>query len=344
MMTAPLVHVGATTDAALPNVDVKGKVAVQHLKPASGAYSERGRTVERAQSLAKRGAVAVINIVEQTGNLHVRDFGNCGIPCFNLGWADGAFLEAVIDRATVSGAIADLKIQLQLQSEMRAGLKGQNTVGKIHGKAVRQGDAAAETIIVNAHADGWFDAAGDNADGLAVLMALARHFAMPENQLDRTLFFVASGGHHSTGLNGPAHVVKMNPQLSETVLVLNLEHIAQFYIRTAPWKTDPTEQPMSFGISSESPVLVDIARRGMSRYGFNLNPAFSSAVPGDLGGYAPLGVPRVQAIHSGPMYHTSGDVLETISVPGLERAARFFAYFLREAAAAPRQELNRVRN
>ena len=36
---------------------------------------------------------------------------------------------------------------------------------------------------------------------------------------------------------------------------------------------------------------------------------------GDLGGYAPLNVPRVQAIHSGPMYHTSGDVLDSISVP-----------------------------
>jgi hypothetical protein len=40
------------------------------------------------------------------------------------------------------------------------------------------------------------------------------------------------------------------------------------------------------------------------------------------------------------MYHVSGDVLETISVPGLERAARFYTYFISEAAKVPRSALN----
>ncbi len=40
------------------------------------------------------------------------------------------------------------------------------------------------------------------------------------------------------------------------------------------------------------------------------------------------------------MYHTSGDVLETISVPGLERAARFYAFFVREVAKAPRGDID----
>jgi hypothetical protein len=78
----------------------------------------------------------------------------------------------------------------------------------------------------------------------------------------------------------------------------------------------------------------------MERYGFNLNPTFTTSVAGDLGGYAPLGVARLQAIHSGNMYHASGDVLETISVPGLERAARFYAYLIGEAAKAPRASIN----
>jgi hypothetical protein len=97
---------------------------------------------------------------------------------------------------------------------------------------------------------------------------------------------------------------------------------------------------MNFGIDNSSPAIIDIGKRGVDRYGFNLNPAFGTSVSGDLGGYAPLGVARVQAIHSGPMYHASGDVLETISVPGLERAARFYAYFVTEAAKAPRSDLN----
>jgi hypothetical protein len=336
-ISAPLVHVGAVPDAALPNVDVKGKVAVQHLTPAAGAYSERGRTTERARALSERGAVAILNVVEQAGNMHVRDFGNCGAPCFNIGTADGAFLEAAMTRASEAGSTNDLRIQLRLDAEMLTGLRGQNAVGIIPGRY----GAGGENIIVNAHADGWYDAAGDNADGLAVLVAMARHFAKPENRLDRTLVLVASGGHHSTGLNGPSNLVRMNPQLTaKTVLVLNLEHIAQYRIRSGQWTVESTEQPMNFGITNSAPFLIDAGKRGVERYGFNLNPAFSTSVAGDLGGYAPLGVPRVQAIHSGPMYHTSGDVLDTISVPGLERAARFYVCFVTEVSKAPRTDID----
>jgi hypothetical protein len=334
-MTAPLVDVGAVTDAALPAVDVKGKIAVQHLKPAGGAYSERGRTTERARELAKRGAVAILNIVEQTGNMHVRDFGNCGAPCFNLGAADGAFLQSVMQNAaTRAAAGGEVRVQLRLDASMRTGLTGQNAFGLIPSKL---GSISGESIIVNAHADGWYDAAGDNGDGLAVLVAMARHFSRQENRLDRTLVFVSSGGHHSAGLNGPSNFVRLNRELAgKAVLVLNLEHIAQFRILSGKWTVEPTEQPMSFGISNGAPFLIELGKRGVERYGFNLNPEFGTSVPGDLGGYEPLKVPRVQAIHSGPMYHTSGDVLESISVPGLERAARFYTFFVTELAKEAR--------
>lgn len=333
-LTAPLVFVGATTDEALPDVDVKGKVAVQTLHPQAGAFSERTRTTERARELAKRGAVAVLNVVEQAGNMHVRDFSNCGVPCFNLGTDDGRFLKAVSERAGAAGAAADLRVSVALETEMLPSLKGHNTIGTVPGRR------ADEIVIVNAHADGWFDAAGDNGDGLAVLVALAKYFARPEHQPERTLLFVASGGHHGGGMNGPGNFVTMNPQLgARTVLVLNLEHIAQLRFLNDPFRVEAAEQPMGFGISNEAPAIADIARRGMQRYGFALRPNFSNSTAGDLGGYTPLGVPRVQAIHSGPMYHTSGDTLDTISTPGLERAARFYAFFVTEIAKTDRSLL-----
>jgi hypothetical protein len=63
-------------------------------------------------------------------------------------------------------------------------------------------------------------------------------------------------------------------------------------------------------------------------------------VPGDLGGYAPLNVARIQGIHSGPLYHTSGDTLDSISSPGLEKAARFYAYLIEQAMTASAKDLN----
>jgi hypothetical protein len=333
-VNAPLVFVGATTDAALPDIDVKGKVAVQTLHPAAGAYSERTRTTERARELAKRGAVAVLNVIEQAGNMHVRDFSNCGVPCFNVGTDDGRFLTSVLERAKANGAIKDLRAEITLDTAMLDGLKGHNTIATVRGRN------DSEIVIVNAHADGWFDAAGDNGDGLAVLIALARHFSKPANQPERTLLFVASGGHHGGGMNGPGNFVAMNPQLKgKTVIVLNLEHIAQLRFQNDPFRVEATEQAMGFGISNEAPAIAEVAKRGMQRYGFNLRPSFSSSIAGDLGGYAPLDVPRVQAIHSGPMYHTSGDTLDTISTPGLERAARFYAFFISEISKTDRHSL-----
>jgi hypothetical protein len=48
----------------------------------------------------------------------------------------------------------------------------------------------------------------------------------------------------------------------------------------------------------------------------------------------------VQGIHSGPLYHTSGDVAGSISPEGLFRAAHFYRYFIDAVAAAPRERIN----
>src|SRR6185503_3268905 len=157
--------------------------------------------------------------------------------------------------------------EITLGTEMLDGLKGHNTIGTVRGRRENLSPAALakgdEMVIVNAHADGWFDAAGDNGDGLAVLIALARHFAKPANQPERTLLFVASGGHHSGGMNGPGNLVSMNPQLKgRVVLVLNLEHIAQLRFQNDPFRVDAIEQPMGFGISNEAPAIAAVAKRG----------------------------------------------------------------------------------
>ena len=189
-LSAPLVSVGEAGPAELVHIDVIGKVAVQHVTPQAHTVFERGRAVPRAQDLFRRGAVAVINIVDQPGNERARDFSNCGGPCFNIGGGDGVFLDGVMNRAAEAETLVQLQVQLRLETERFTRLRAENSV------AVVPGQRDDETIIVNAHADAWFDGAGDNADGLAVQVALARHFAIPENQPDRTciaLGFLDSG-------------------------------------------------------------------------------------------------------------------------------------------------------
>lgn len=338
-LTAPLVYVGYVD--AHRDIDVRGKVAVQRIPLTSdspsgetygaGAFSLRSTVSAGADALFEHGAVAVLNYVDQPGNMHVRDFG-CA-ACFNIGGADGAFVSAVADRAASAGEADALRVRLYLDARERTDLAAQNVVGVVPGDS-------EEVVIVNAHLDGWYDAAGDNGDGLAVQVALARHFARPANRPARTLVFVSSGGHHSSGLNGPQNFVAANPELAgHAVLVLNLEHIAQYEVDPRTFEVLRTEQDMGWGITNLAPYLVELTDRARDRYGFQLREDYGTGVPGDLGRYAPLGIPRVQAIHAGPLYHTSGDVFESISVEGLERAARFYAYFIDGVARASREQL-----
>ena len=45
-------------------------------------------------------------------------------------------------------------------------------------------------------------------------------------------------------------------------------------------------------------------------------------------------------IQAPPLYHTTGEVLDVISTPGLERMARFLSYFITDVGKAPLKQIN----
>jgi hypothetical protein len=341
-MTAPLVYVGSANPSVLQHMDVKGKIAVQLTVPQGHMLFERGPVRSRADDLVERGATGVFNLVRLPGNERSRDFSNCGNPCFNIGGRDGYFLENVMDRAAAAGMTDKLRVRISLDTETRSNLKAENGVAVIPGRS-------DDVIILNAHVDAWFDGAGDNADGLAVLMALARHFARPENRPDRTLVFVASAGHHSPGINGPRSFVSANPDLARrAVMMVNIEHVAQRNF--SPARTvasdgyrqalaDSGEAPIYAGIANRAPFLDELVQQGVLRYGTNFVSARSNMSSGETGGYSSLKAALVTIMQAPPLYHTTGEVADVISTPGLERIARFLAFFVRETGKAPRAQV-----
>jgi hypothetical protein len=338
-LTAPLVFVGTGSAAQLMNTDVRGKIAVQQVTPQAHLVFERDTVVPRARDIMAAGAVAVINIIDLPGNEMARDMSNCGGPCFNIGGRDGLFLAAVMDEAARNGAADLLRMSLSLQARVHGNLQASNAVAVIPGQS-------PEVVVLNAHADAWFDGAGDNGDGLAVLVSLARHFARPDVSLQRTLVLVASAGHHTPGLNGPANAVAMNPDLfGNALLIVNLEHVAQRNLVPArseyadgyrEYVADAGEAPIVAGITNSAPFLENLFDLGVQRYGTNFVSGPSTMASGEGGGYRAAGVPIVTTMQAPPLYHTSGEVLEVISTPGLERMARFMAYFVKQVdQAAP---------
>ena len=339
-LTAPLVYVGTASSAELAHIDVRGKVAVQKAIPQGHTVFVRSPVGPRAQDLLDRGAVAVFTIIDLPGNMRARDIGCGGGTCFNIGGRDGRFIESVMDAAAAASTTADLRVEMRLESQRFSGLSAANGVAVVPGTS-----RSDEYVVLNAHADAWFDGAGDNGDGLAVLVALARHFAAPGTQQERSIVFVASAGHHSSGLSGPGNFVAMNPEIAErAVLVVNLEHTAQRHITPArslhedghrEWTMDSHEAPIVAGITNLAPFLEGLVGRGVQRYGTNFVSGPNPMASGEGGTYRRLGVPVFTTMQGPPMYHTTGEVLEMVSTPGLERMARFMAFFVKEVSQAP---------
>ena len=204
-------------------------------------------------------------------------------------------------------------------------------------------------MLIDAHADAWFDGAGDNADGLAVMLGLARHFARPEHRPERTLVFIVSAGHHTPGINGPRAFIAANPELAAgAVLMLNIEHVAQRNFSPARSTfddgyrqaiADSGEAPTYAGVSTSAPFVDALFQKGVTEYGVNFVSATSDMGSGETGGFTALKAARVTVMQAPPLYHTTGEVLDVISAPGLERMARFLAHFISETAAASRDQL-----
>lgn len=341
-LTAPMVLVGSSNPAFAPLIDVKGKIAVLVVVPQAHMVFDRATVSPRTQDLMKRGAVAVLTVLRHPGNEYAKDLGGCGGPCFNVGGRDGFFLERVLDRAASAGA-TPVRAQLTMKSETKTNLRAENAVATIPGRS-------PEVIVLDAHADAWFDGAGDNGDGLAVLIALARHFGKPENRPDRTLVLIASAGHHTTGLNGPRGFVAANPDLvKRAVLVVNIEHVAQRNFGPGrsvaadgyrEFVADSGEAPITAGITNESPYLNELFQQGVARYGTNFVSEPSPMLSGETGGFTSMNVALITIMQAPPLYHTTGETLDVISTPGLERMARFLAYFVKQAGKAQATAIN----
>jgi hypothetical protein len=336
-LIAPFVFVGHGTDADLAGRDVSGKIAVVRVRPEPSLFGAAEQGV--AARLADLGAVAVINAIEGPGNAQYIDprFACGKKPCFIVGGQDAWFLQQVIGKAANAGSPDRLKGRISLVAEEKGDLVSANGIATIPGQSPKR-------IVINAHADGYFQGGDDNASGLAVLVGLARYFAKQPKPA-HTLMFVASGGHHGPG-NGPTALVAAHPDLKDgTLFILNLEHVAYADVvrgkTRAPnnigmtWELSVTEAAKAVGVTNESPYLIDLWRYASRCFGVATYQSAGPTVSGDLGGYRPLGVPMTQMIQSGTFYHSSGDVYEAVPAEGIERAARFHAFLIEQADRAP---------
>jgi peptidase M28-like protein len=334
------VYGGLGSAADLAGKDVKGKAVF--------TYTMLGMRSEDAVRRADQGGAAVIFEVDMLpGNMRYQAYpSNTRAPAFTVGSDDGVAVRDLIG-SLPTGQSARVKATLDV--EMVPNLKTALVWGTLPG-------ATDETIYIVAHRDGWFEASGDNASGVASMIGLAEYYAkVPQSQRKRTIVFIGLDGHHNTGpgsavggvwLNEPANKAKL---FAKTALAINCEHPStiQTYVRprylagdVVRWSNMYTAQQWYAGGPSR-PELTAIAVRAFKEFGVPLltepNPRPPAGDLGRLYRFTP-GVATSEFFH---YFHTDRESPETVPWTGLQASTRAYAKIIDEVNTLPLSALQR---
>jgi hypothetical protein len=334
------VYVGLGSEADFAGRDVRGKAVF--------TYSMLGMPNEGAwQRAEEKGAALVFDAQLLPGNLRYQGYPpGPGIPALTLGGDDGLAVRDMIAEAPPGQPV---RVRAELDVEMVEGLQTALVWGTLPG-------ASDETIYLIAHRDGWFDAAGDNASGVASIIELAAHSArIPQAQRPRTLVFVGLDGHHNSGEGagvGRIWMVDHRGELfAKTALMINAEHpstvqttVRPRYMREAEdqifWTNTYTGQQWYAG-GPTRPELEKIATDAFTEFGVTIYPDQNPAPPaGDLGRFFTF-LPGVATSEFHHYFHTDQETPETVPWTGLEATTRAYARIIDRVNELPLSALQR---
>ncbi len=311
-----LIWVGMGTAADFAGRDVKGKAALIQDIPTPGVLNHAIVFEQSVQRAFQQGAAAVGIVYGISDNFAVWE-GSGGRPGFNVGYEDGRVLREMLGKGQ------SVKVNIKLDTELRAGLKTASVLGSLPG-------TTDEDIIIMAHMDAYFGGALDNGSGLAVMMGLLEHYSkIPQSQRRRSLRFMGSAGHHG----GPgANWLHDNreAELKKTVLMINLEHVSA--VRTKYWgpklRMTTAVSPMRWWVWG-SPALMNIATSAFNRFNVGVTADMDDNASGEMGSVS-RDAPSIQVITSPEVKHTEQDRAEWVPGVGMEQIARAYAKIIDE--------------
>lgn len=315
------VWVGTGSDADFAGRDVRGKAVFMFSVPLPGSMNNTSTLEGGPKRAAERGAAAVFEVLALPGNMrNVLYPARVNVPVFALGMEDGYAMRDLIGQA--GGRPPRLRIRLDVRQapDMKSAL--------VWGTLPGAGD---ETIYVMAHRDGWFDAATDNASGVATMLGLAEHFAkIPQARRRRTMVFVGLDGHHNdSGGIGRMWMVEHRDQLfAKTALMINAEHtstIQTYFYGEQIRRANTYTAQLWYAGGPTRPRLQELAVRAFREFGVPIYAEPEQAPPpGDLGRFFRF-LPGVDAGDFNMYFHTDQETPETVPWTGLEASTRAYA-------------------
>jgi hypothetical protein len=326
-LTADAVWVGIGAGADFIGRDVKGKAVVIYSTFVPGgrshSASDRAGLFNSNTRAVQLGAAMVINVMGVPGNGQFQPEGGLKqIPQFTLSQDEGFALRDRLDKGEKITFTAKLIVP-----ELR-NVATEYTIATLRG-------VSDEQIVVMTHTDGYFQAAMDNAAGMASALEIARFYAQkPLQERPRTMKFIQFSDHHH------GEVARERPQVGinatypwdKVAVKLTMEHPSQTLLYMYNDDLTPTNAVGAFRWSAygspafEKMVFDTLREFGVSVYAEEDGPK--------NGNYAPS-----FHIIDHVIYHTSLDVPELVPATGLERSTRAFVAALDRANAMTMPQL-----
>jgi hypothetical protein len=322
------VYAGLGSEADFAGKDVRGKAVF--------VFNMVGLKQEGAVRRADaKGAAAIFEVDMLPGNMRYQAYpAGTKAPAFTVGSDDGF---AARDVMAAQPARVRVKLDVQIVSNLKSAL----VWGTLPG-------ATDETIYIMAHRDGWFDASGDNAGGVASMLGLAEYYAkIPQAQRKRTIVFIGLDGHHNSGqgaaVGGRWLGDHRDTLFAKTALAINCEHPAtlQTYLRPRyeegrdlVWSNAYMAQQWYAGGPSR-PELQAIATKAFREFGAPMYREPNVRPPlGDLGRVYKF-TPGVATSEFYHYFHTDRETPETVPWTGLEATTRAYARIVDEVNKRP---------
>jgi Peptidase family M28 len=329
-----IVYVGSGSEADFAGRDVRGK-AILLVKESLSRQIGPAEILKRAEA---HGAAAILSTDLRGGNYTAQAYrAYTHVPAFLLGTKDGETIRELVGHAPAGHSP---HVTIRLDADWVTNQKSYLVWGTLPG-------ASDETIYVIAHRDGWFDAAGDNASGVASMIGLAEYFAkIPKSQRRRTMIFIGTDGHHNVrpGEFGNEWLVANRTRFfSKTALMINDEHPSEVLTHggAAGWTNSMIPLEWYAGGASR-PKLEKIAADAFREFGAAIWTEPSQTPPaGDLGRFYWFLPGLVAQSNDFIDMHTTQDTPDNVPWTGLEAVTRAYAKIIDEVNKLDLKDLQR---
>ena len=315
-LIADAVWVGIGAGADFIGRDVKGKAVIIYSTFVPGgrshSASDRAGLFNANTRAVQQGAAVVVNVMAVPGNGQFQPEGGLReVPHFTLSQDEGFALRDRLD----AGEKVTMRFRLVVP-ELR-NVKTEYTIATLPG-------VSDEQIVVMTHTDGYFQAATDNAAGMASALEIARFYAAkPLQQRPRTMKFIQFPDHHHGEVARGRYIDRTYPW-DKVAVKLTMEHPSQTLLYMYNDDLTPTNAMGAFRWNAlgsaefERMVFETLREFGVSVYALEDGPK--------NGNYAPS-----FHIIEHVIYHTSLDTPDLVPASGLERTTRAFAAALDRA-------------